>query len=173
MAPQSSELHGVTISPYGSPRNTLMSVSGVVVAVNDAIPQQAPSPLLQTLPPAIALSSTGLPFDEEVKLVYGVILSLRNMIKKLAGREELFTSYRTNSYKLHLYETLSGYKFVMLSDHKTDSLRFALRQLYVGPFLEFVVRNPLVEMDSKERGIDNDRFRMSVDTMVRGMSVFS
>lgn len=63
-----------------------MSVSGVVVAVNDAIPQQAPSPLLQTLPPAIALSSTGLPFDEEVKLVYGVILSLRNMIKKLAGR---------------------------------------------------------------------------------------
>lgn len=28
----------------------------------------------------------GLPFDEEAKLVYGVVLSLRNMVKKLAGR---------------------------------------------------------------------------------------
>ena len=28
----------------------------------------------------------GLPFDEEAKLVYGVVLSLRNMVKKLSGR---------------------------------------------------------------------------------------
>jgi hypothetical protein len=28
----------------------------------------------------------GLPFDEEAKLVYGVVLSLRNMAKKLAGK---------------------------------------------------------------------------------------
>jgi hypothetical protein len=28
----------------------------------------------------------GLPFDEEAKLVYGVILSLRNMVKKLSGK---------------------------------------------------------------------------------------
>lgn len=27
----------------------------------------------------------GLPFDEEAKLVYGVVLSLRNMVKKLTG----------------------------------------------------------------------------------------
>ena len=30
--------------------------------------------------------STGLSFDEEAKLVYGVVLSLRNMIKKLSGK---------------------------------------------------------------------------------------
>lgn len=28
----------------------------------------------------------GLPFDEEAKLVYGVVLSLRNMVKKLSGK---------------------------------------------------------------------------------------
>jgi hypothetical protein len=33
-----------------------------------------------------AVSSAGLPFDEEAKLVYGVILSLRNMVKRLSGR---------------------------------------------------------------------------------------
>lgn len=31
-------------------------------------------------------SGIGLPFDEEAKLVYGVVLSLRNMVKKLSGR---------------------------------------------------------------------------------------
>lgn len=28
----------------------------------------------------------GLPFDEEAKLVYGVVLSMRNLIKKLSGK---------------------------------------------------------------------------------------
>lgn len=82
-------------------------------------------------------------------------------------------NYRTSSYKLHVYQTLSGYKFVMLSDPNTDSLRFVLRQIYVGPFLEYVVRNPLVKMDSREYGIDNEYFRSSTDRLVRGLSVFS
>ena len=60
----------------------------------------------------------------------------------------------------------------MLSDPSADSLRFVLRQIYSGPFLEYVVRNPLVEMDSREQGIDNEYFRASVDRMVRGLSVF-
>ena len=34
----------------------------------------------------IPAQDRGLPFDEEAKLVYGVVLSLRNMVKKLSGR---------------------------------------------------------------------------------------
>lgn len=90
-----------------------------------------------------------------------------------AHREEQFVNYRTSAYKLHLFETLSGYKFVMLSDPKADSLRFVLRQIYTGPFLEYVVRNPIVKMDSREYGVDNEYFRTSVDRLVRGLSVFS
>jgi trafficking protein particle complex subunit 1 len=89
------------------------------------------------------------------------------------SRDEQFTSYRTSTYRLHLFETISGYKFVMLSDPATDSLRFVLRQIYIGPFLEYVVRNPLVTMDSKERGIDNEYFRAGTDRLVRGLSVFN
>ncbi|KAI0329718.1 snare-like protein [Cubamyces sp. BRFM 1775] len=157
-----------------SNRNTLASSSGVVVAVNDDVPrtplptQTAHSPIAQMPPPP----TSNLPFDEEAKLVYGVVLSLRNMIKKLSGKDEQFVNYQTSTYKLHLYETLSGYKFVMLSDPNADSLRFVLRQIYSGPFLEYVVRNPLVEMDSKERGIDNEYFRTSTDRLVRGLTVF-
>jgi hypothetical protein len=89
------------------------------------------------------------------------------------NREEQFLNYRTSAYKLHLFETLSGYKFVMLSDPRTDSLQPVLHQIYIGPFLEYVVRNPLVKMDSRERGIDNEYFRTSVDRLIRGLPVFS
>ncbi|CAD6566857.1 MAG: TRAPP subunit bet5 [Tremellales sp. Tagirdzhanova-0007] len=122
--------------------------------------------------PARVVGGRGLPFDEEAKLVYGVVLSLRNMVKKLSGRDEAFTSYRTSNYKLHLYETLTGYRFVLLSDPSADSLRFVLRQLYTGPFIDHVVRNSLVEMDSRTEGIDNDQFRAAVDRHMRGLSMF-
>ena len=89
-----------------------------------------------------------------------------------ACRDESFVSYRTSTYKLHLFETVSGYRFVMLSDPNADSLRFIMRSIYTGPFLEYVVRNPLVPMDSRERGIDNEYFRASIDRLVRGLSIF-
>jgi hypothetical protein len=77
-------------SAFSSPRNTLSSVSGVVVAVHDSRAASPPPPLLQTAAtlaqPAASASSTALPFDEEAKLVFGVVYSLRNMIKKLSGR---------------------------------------------------------------------------------------
>ena len=65
-----------------NPRNTLMSSSGIVIAVNDDIPRTPGPNATQQSPPV----HTGLPFDEEAKLVYGVVLSLRNMVKKLSGR---------------------------------------------------------------------------------------
>jgi len=167
---------GAPQSTFTSPRNTLVSSSGIVVAVNadeDAVK-----------PPSSNLSisqaqGTALAFDEEAKLVYGVIFSLRNMIKKLSKRDEQFTAYRTSSYKLHLYETPSLYKFVLLTDVRADNsvsspspVRFALRQIYAGPFLEYVVRNPLTPMDSRTQGIDNEYFRASVDRLIRGLSFF-
>ncbi|KAK2463240.1 hypothetical protein APHAL10511_004895 [Amanita phalloides] len=162
------------LSNYGSPRNTLSSSTGVVVAASDASSQapadQAPT---NTTTTTTTSSSTVLPFDEEGKLVYGVVLSLRSMIKKLSGRDEPFVAYKTSTYKLHFYETLTGYKFIMLSDPEIDSLRVALRQIYAGPFIDYVVRNPLSTMDSRTHGIDNEYFRASVDRYVRGLLAFT
>ncbi len=80
-------------TPFSSPRNTLASNSGVLVAFSDG--SQSPGlPTSTATPPPVqaqggaggVASSAGLPFDEEAKLVYGVILSLRNMVKRLSGR---------------------------------------------------------------------------------------
>jgi hypothetical protein len=166
VAPQAVDTSTPNNSTFSSPRNTLSSTTGFVVAIGQdaSVPSHAPPE---------GPKSNALSFDEEAKLVYGIVLSLRNVIKKLSGRDELFTSYRTSAYRLHLYETISGYKFVCLSDPSTDGLRFVLRQIYSGPFVNFVVRNPLVPMDSREQGIDNDYFRASVDRLIRGLSVFA
>ncbi|KZV95183.1 hypothetical protein EXIGLDRAFT_766449 [Exidia glandulosa HHB12029] len=172
-------------SAFSSPRNTLASSSGIVLAVgHDGGPtialsptqtnQALSSPLSPQAPaPPPPPPMAALPFDEEAKLVYGVLLSLRNMVKKLSGRDEQFTGYRTSTYRFHIFETLSGYKFVMLSDPSADSLRFVLRALYAGPFVEYVVKNPLVRMDSKAYGIDNDHFRLATDRLVRSHPSFA
>lgn len=77
-------------SNYSSPRNTLTSSTGTVVAINNDMPLPPPPlPPSQLIGGAVnqaALTSTGLAFDEETKLVYGVVISLRNMVKKLSGR---------------------------------------------------------------------------------------
>jgi len=169
---------GPSTSTFSSPRNTLVSSSGIVIAVNEEERERDVGRQVTNVGGA-GSGGGSLPFDEEAKLVYGVILSLRTMMKKLSKRDEQFTAYRTSAYKLHLYETLSLYKFVLLTDPRADStassptpVRFALRQIYSGPFLEYVVRNPLVSMDSRERGIDNEYFRASVDRLIRGLSIF-
>jgi hypothetical protein len=61
----------------------------------------------------------------------------------------------------------------MLSDPEIDTLRPVLRQIYAGPFIDFVVRNPLSAMDSRTHGIDNEYFRASIDRYVRGLLAFS
>lgn len=79
VAPQPVDTSTPSNSTVTSPRNTLSSTTGFVVAVG----QDSSAPA-QSQPDA--QRSNALPFDEETKLVYGIILSLRNMIKKLSAR---------------------------------------------------------------------------------------
>jgi len=134
-------------------------------------PATKPVPRALDAPPA----RRGLPFDEESKLIFGVIYSLRNMVKKLSPKEdEAFISYKTSTYKIHLFETPSGMKFVLFSDPLVESLRFVLKSIYQTAFIEFVVRNPMIVMDSRVsgKGIDNQAFRTAVHNFVSGLSVY-
>jgi hypothetical protein len=77
-----------TIPEFTSPRNTLVVSSGIVVALGDSSSAHLSSPPPATTPAAKAptTSMSKLPFDEEAKLVYGVIFSLKAMVQKLSGR---------------------------------------------------------------------------------------
>lgn len=97
-------------TPFSSPRNTLASNSGVVIAFSDGRQSPGGRSTTATPPPPMQIQGgsaggAGLPFDEESKLVYGVVLSLRNMVKRLSGRyvstplsspPSLFRGYRAD-----------------------------------------------------------------------------
>ncbi|KAI8330705.1 Sybindin-like family-domain-containing protein [Chlamydoabsidia padenii] len=85
--------------------------------------------------------------EEEAKLVYGVILSLRNFVRKLSNSQDGFISYRTSTYRLHYYETPTGLKFVMNTDPTTEGMRPVLKQIYVQLYVDFVVKNGLMRFD--------------------------
>ncbi|KAK6362089.1 TRAPP subunit bet5 [Orbilia blumenaviensis] len=109
-----------------------------------------------------------LSMAEQAKLVFGVIFSLRNMVKKLCGPDDSFLCYRTGHYKLHYYETLSSLRFVMLTDIRTESLKSSLHQIYVNLYVEYVVKNPLSPIEhTGGEGVNNELFELGIDSFVR------
>ncbi|KAL3427070.1 sybindin-like family protein [Phlyctema vagabunda] len=110
--------------------------------------------------------------QDDAKLIFGTIFSLRNMVRKLGGPEDTFISFRTGQYKLHYYETPTNIKFVMLTDTQTLNMRNVLHQIYVNLYVEFVVKNPLspVEHPGGE-GVANELFELALDQFVKGVLV--
>ncbi|KAH9816494.1 Sybindin-like protein [Melampsora americana] len=117
----------------------------------------------------------GLFFDEEAKLVYGLVFSLRNLVRKLTGREEPVHYYTTSTYSLHLFTTPTNITFVLLSSPITESLQPVLKNIWKTSWTDFVIRNPLVSIDSAQsgRGVDNELFRRSVDNTMRALTIFN
>ncbi|KAJ5095100.1 hypothetical protein N7532_007391 [Penicillium argentinense] len=105
--------------------------------------------------------------DDDAKLVFGTVFSLRNMVRKLGGEEDNFVSFTTSQYKLHYYETPTNIKFVMLTDLKSPSMRIALQQIYINLFVEYVVKNPLSPVEHPGGvGVNNELFEESLEQFV-------
>ncbi|CRL19114.1 Sybindin-like protein [Penicillium camemberti] len=106
--------------------------------------------------------------DDDSKLVFGTVFSLRNMVRKLGGEDDNFVSFTTSQYKLHYYETPTNTKFVMLTDLKSPSMRIALQQIYINLFVEYVVKNPLSPTEHPGGvGVNNELFEESLEQFVQ------
>lgn len=79
-----------------------------------------------------------------------------------------FHSYSTSAYKLHYLHTSTSTHFVLLTSPMPESLRFVLKQIHTGAYTDFVIRNPMIELDSaiSGKGIDNDGFRTAVEKIL-------
>ncbi|KAL2824003.1 Longin-like domain-containing protein [Aspergillus cavernicola] len=105
--------------------------------------------------------------DDDAKLIFGTVFSLRNMVRKLGGEDDNFVTYRTSQYRLHYYETPTNIKFVMLTDTKSPSMRVALQQIYINLYVEYVVKNPLSPAEHPGGlGVDNELFEQSLEQFV-------
>ncbi|KAL4883077.1 Longin-like domain-containing protein [Aspergillus karnatakaensis] len=105
--------------------------------------------------------------DDDAKLIFGTVFSLRNMVRKLGGEDDNFVTYSTSQYKLHYYETPTNIKFVMLTDTKSPNMRVALQQIYINLYVEYVVKNPLSPVEHPGGvGVNNELFEQSLEQFV-------
>ncbi|KAF4634593.1 hypothetical protein G7Y89_g3494 [Cudoniella acicularis] len=146
--------------PLSSGGSTARPISGSSAASNGPVPDLGPA----------RARPARLSAQDDAKLIFGTIFSLRNMVRKLGGPDDSFISYRTGQYKLHYYETPTSIKFVMLTDTQTHNMRNVLHQIYVNLYVEFVVKNPLspVEHPGGE-GVANELFELALDQFVKGV----
>lgn len=109
--------------------------------------------------------------QDDAKLVFGIVYSLRNMIRKLTD-EDGFVSYHTTKYKLHYFETPTNLKFVLVTDPKMDNQRLALQQIHVSLYTEYVIKNPLSPVEHSGEGINNELFVLGLDAFITSLPGF-
>ncbi|XP_051851726.1 trafficking protein particle complex subunit 1 isoform X2 [Antechinus flavipes] len=79
----------------------------------------------------------GIPKEEEYKLMYGMLFSIRSFVSKMSpvDMKDGFLAFQTSRYKLHYYETPTGVKVVMNTDLGVGPIRDVLHHIYSGIFL--------------------------------------
>lgn len=88
-------------------------------------------------PPTAVSAKATTRAQNDAKLIFGTVFSLRNMVRKLGGEDDAFISYRTGQYRLHYYETPTNLRFVLLTDTGTMSMRNVLHQIYINLWVEY------------------------------------
>uniref|UniRef100_A0A1Q3FCX1 Trafficking protein particle complex subunit n=1 Tax=Culex tarsalis TaxID=7177 RepID=A0A1Q3FCX1_CULTA len=117
------------------------------------------------------LKQSGITKDEEAKLMYGMLFSLKSFVNKISpiDPKEGFLFYKTNKYALHYVEVSSGLKFVLNTDTTATGIKDFLLQLYSKIWVEYVVRNPLWTIGTP---VTSDLFKTKLDEFVRASPLF-
>ncbi|KAK3710600.1 Trafficking protein particle complex subunit BET5 [Vermiconidia calcicola] len=114
-----------------------------------------------------AVARRGLNAEDDAKLIFGTIFSLRRMVRQLGGEDDHFLSYRTGEYKLHYFETPTQLKFIMLTDTRVGNMRTVLHQIWATLYVEYVVKSPLAPTEHpKGVGVANELFEGGLESFI-------
>lgn len=94
---------------------------------------------------------SGLSRDEDIKLMRGLVSSLRDFTTRISPVDmpsDSFLSFYTNQYKLHLFQSPTGVRIVLNTESSCRNLKEELRQVYNNILVEYVVKNPLCSLNS-------------------------
>ncbi|XP_046746902.1 trafficking protein particle complex subunit 1 [Diprion similis] len=117
------------------------------------------------------LNKSGMTKEEEAKLMYGMLFSIKSFINKISPLDpkDGFLHYKTSKYTLNYLETPSGLKFVLNTDNSAQNVRGLLQQLYSQIYVEYVVKNPLCQLNEP---IQSELFKNKLDELVKSSPYF-
>ncbi|KAM0699742.1 hypothetical protein Q7P36_000745 [Cladosporium allicinum] len=114
-----------------------------------------------------AVTRKALTVEDDAKLIFGTVFSLRRIVRQLGGDDDSFLSYRTGEYKMHYFETPTQLKFVMLTDTRVGNMRTVLHQIWATLYVEYVVKNPLSPVEHpKGVGVSNQLFEGGLESFI-------
>ena len=113
----------------------------------------------------------GISRDEEFKLMYGMIFSIKSLLSRLSHKtsREGFLSYSTSKYKLHYFESATGLVFVLNTDTSVGNLSDELWHLYSKIYVEYVTKNPLLPAGKE---IDSELFASNLNSYIQSLPFF-
>jgi Sybindin-like family len=82
------------------------------------------------------------------KLIFGMLHTMKSFCRKFSPQPitvSPFSSYVTDSYKLHILETNSGLNFVLFSSPEMIDQTHSLKWIYSTIYSPIVVRSPFYE----------------------------
>mmetsp|Transcript_16643 Transcript_16643/g.49702 ORF Transcript_16643/g.49702 Transcript_16643/m.49702 type:complete len:147 (+) Transcript_16643:254-694(+) len=89
---------------------------------------------------------------EHRRLIFGMLTAVVELVGKMKPREDdNVLVMKTDVYALHTYASLSGYRFVLITDLDAGDQKQTLFHLYRELWVECVVKNPLQDPRSGER----------------------
>lgn len=113
--------------------------------------------------------------SDMAKLLFGMVYSLKNLSVKL-GPDDSFNvlrSFSTSHYRIHFSESLSNFKFALVSDLEVENLQDALWHLYREVFVKTVVHNALSPVEFGDGKISNVSFTRACDNFLRSLPQFN
>lgn len=84
----------------------------------------------------------------EDRLIGGFIYTLQHFASQLSATHDgRFKSVQTRTYKLHYFETLTGFRAALMTsqDVATDFIQDVLSDFFTNVFIPFITRNPSFE----------------------------
>lgn len=85
-------------------------------------------------------------------------------------------SFTIGSFKVHFWESLSRFKFVIVTNGEVSQLSDVLFELYLNYFIKYVVKNGLMPVEFTAEGeyskINNGKFIEETDNYLQSLSIF-
>jgi hypothetical protein len=107
-----------------------------------------------------ASTRKALTVEDDAKLIFGTVFSLRRIVRQLGGDDDSF-------------ETPTQLKFVMLTDTRVGNMRTVLHQIWATLYVEYVVKNPLSPVEHpKGVGVSNQLFEGGLESFIVSVDRF-